>query len=84
MITKEEVFEGLKEILTVIRPSTDLTGVNYDTELVRELGVDSLTMMLLSLAVEEKYNMRFPALQEPFRTVGEVCDFVVKTVGQAA
>lgn len=77
MTSKEEVFAGLKEILGVIRPATDLSGVNYDTELVRELGVDSLTMMLLSLAVEEKFEMRFPDMQKPFLTVGDVCDFVV-------
>ncbi len=55
-MTKEQVFDGLKEVLTVLRPHTDLTGVDYETELVRGLGIDSLTMMLLSLAVEEKYS----------------------------
>ena len=56
-MTREEVFEGLKEILAVVRPNTDLSAANYNTELVRELGVDSLTMMLLSLAVEDKFKM---------------------------
>ena len=76
-MTREEVFEGLKEVLTVIRPNTDLTQTNYQTELVRDLGVDSLTMLLLSLAVEEKFQMRFPDGAPAPVTVGEVCDAVL-------
>jgi acyl carrier protein len=77
-MTKEEVFAGLKEILAVIRPNTDLSKADYDTELVRELGIDSLTMLLLSLAVEEKFKMKFPDGQAVPATVGEVCESVLK------
>ena len=76
-MTREEVFEGLKEILAVVRPNTDLTDVNFETELVRELGIDSLTMLLLSLAAEEKFQMRFQDGAPAPTTVGEVCDAVV-------
>ena len=34
-MTREEVFEGLKEVLSVIRPHTDLSQTNFQTELVR-------------------------------------------------
>ena len=77
-MTKEQVFDGLKEILSVLRPHTDLAGVHYETELVRGLGIDSLTMMLLSLAVEEKFKMRFPDGQPMPVTVGDVCESVLK------
>ena len=76
-MTKQEVFEGLKEIISAMRPQTDLTNVSYDTELVRELGIDSLFMILLSLAVEEKFQMRFPDGAAAPTTVGEVCDSVL-------
>jgi acyl carrier protein len=76
-MTREEVFEGLKEILSVIRPNTDLSQTGFETELVRELGIDSLTMLLLSLAVEEKFKMRFPDGAPAPTTVGEVCDAVL-------
>ena len=68
-MTKQEVFDGLKEVLTVLRPHTDLTDVNFDTELVRGLGIDSLTMMLLSLAVEEKFKNIAAAPLERLRVV---------------
>ena len=76
-MTKEEVLSGLKEVIAVIRPNTDLTDVNYDTELVRGLGIDSLTMMLLALSAEEKFQVRFPDGQPLPKTVGEVCDAVL-------
>ena len=76
-MTKQEVFDGLKEIISAMRPQTDLTNVSYDTELVRELGIDSLFMILLSLAVEEKFQMRFPDGAAAPTTVGEVCDSVL-------
>ena len=80
-MTKQEIFDGLKEIISVMRPGTDLSTVDYDTELVRELGIDSLFMILLSLAVEQKFNMRFPDGQAAPTTVGEVCDSVLKALG---
>ncbi len=80
-MTKEEVFEGLKEILTVLRPHTDISNVDYDTELITGLGIDSLTMMLLSLGAEERFKMRFPDGQALPVTVGEVCDTILKQLG---
>ncbi|MBO4635350.1 MAG: acyl carrier protein [Bacteroidales bacterium] len=79
-MTREQVFDGLKEVIAVIRPNTDLTNVGFDTELVRELGIDSLSMMLLSLAVEEKFQMRFDVGAAAPTTVGEVCDAVIKAL----
>ena len=79
-MTRQEVFDGLKEVIAVIRPNTDLTNVTFDTELVRQLGIDSLSMMLLSLAVEEKFQMRFAVGAPVPTTVGEVCDTVLQAV----
>ena len=79
-MTQEQVLDGLKEVLTVLRPNTDLANVNNSTELVRELGIDSLTMMLLSLAVEEKFKMRFPDGGPMPVTVGDVCENVLKAL----
>ncbi len=80
-MTREEVLDGLKEIIKDIRPNTDLSKADYQTELVRELGVDSLTMLVLSLAAEEKFQMHFPDGAPAPMTVGEVCDAVLKAKG---
>ena len=37
-------------------------------------------MLLLSLAVEEKFKMHFPDGEAVPKTVGEVCDSVIKAL----
>lgn len=75
-MTRENIFEGLKEILALIKPSMDLSGVNESSQLVRDVGLDSLTIMLLSLAVENKFQFKFEGTPK-FNTVGEVIDYII-------
>ena len=79
-MTRQDVFDGLKEIIAVLRPATDLTDVDFETELVRGLGIDSLSMIMLALATEEKFQTRFPDGEAAPTTVGEVCDAVLKAL----
>lgn len=72
---KETIFEGLKEILTQIKPSSDFSGINEDSQLVRDVGLDSLTILLLSLAIENKFNFKFEG-NPKFTTVGEVMSYI--------
>ena len=72
---REKIFEELKEILLQIKPSMDFSTVNEDSQLVRDLGLDSLTILLLSLAVENKFGFKFEG-QPRFNTVGEVMDHI--------
>ena len=72
---REKIFGDLKEILTQIKPSMDLSAVNDDSQLVRDLGLDSLTILLLSLAVEHKFGFKFEGTPR-FETVGEVMDYI--------
>ena len=81
-MTKETAFEGLKEILASVKPKLDQSNINYDSKLLGDLGIDSLSMLLLSLAAENKFNMRF-ASDVKLETVGDVCDYVVKVTNQA-
>ena len=72
---REEIFNGLKEILLQVKPNLDLTSVNEDSQLVRDLGLDSLIILLVSLAVENKFGFKFDGMPK-FNTVGEVMDYV--------
>ena len=65
----------MKEILKLIKPSADFTNINEDSQLVRDVGLDSLTIMLLSLAIENKFGFTFEG-NPKFNTVGEVIDYV--------
>ena len=72
---RETILTGLKEILAQIKPSMDLSAVNEDSQLVRDVGLDSLTILLLSLAVENKFGFKFES-NPKFTTVGEVIDYI--------
>ncbi len=72
---REIIFEGLKEILNLIKPSMDLSAINEESQLVRDVGLDSLTILLLSLAIENKFEFKFEG-QPKFKTVGEVIDYI--------
>lgn len=74
-MTKEEALTALKEILTVIRPAADLDAVTFETQLTRDLGLDSLSMMLMALAIEDKLSVTFEN-NVPFVTVNDVCKYV--------
>ena len=74
-MTREEIFEGLKGVLSVVKPKMDLSGISEESRLVLDLGLDSLSMLLMSLAIEQKFafEMKEP---KPFETVGSVIDFI--------
>ena len=72
---RENIFNELKEILKLIKPSADFSTINDDSQLVRDVGLDSLTILLLSLAIENKFGFKFEG-NPKFTTVGEVIDFV--------
>ena len=76
-MTRETVFEGLKEILANVKPKLDQSNITFDSKLLGDLGIDSLSMLLLSLAAENKFSMRF-ASDATLETVGDVCDYIVK------
>lgn len=70
---REAIFEEVKDILKQIKPSSDLSAINDDSQLVRDVGLDSLTILLLSLAIENKFGFKFEG-NPKFVTVGEVLD----------
>lgn len=72
-MTKEEIFERMKEILSVVRPSANIDDVNFDTLLVKDLALDSLSMLLMGLALEKEFDVRFDS-NFNFNTIGDVCD----------
>ena len=72
---REAILSELKEILKLIKPSMDLSKVMEESQLVRDVGLDSLTILLLSLAIENKFGFKFEG-NPKFTTVGEVIDYI--------
>ena len=72
---RETIFNELKDILTLIKPSADYSKIDEDSQLVRDVGLDSLTILLLSLANENKFGFKFEG-NPKFTTVGEVINHI--------
>ena len=75
-MSKLEVMEGLKEILSAIRPDSVLDAITMESRLVEDLAIDSLMMFLLSLAIEKKFDVTIDEKQI-FKTVDDVCSYIV-------
>ncbi|MCQ2173879.1 MAG: phosphopantetheine-binding protein [Bacteroidales bacterium] len=76
-MTEQEIFEKLKEVLKQIKPRMDTGAVTMDSSLTTDLGMDSLAMLLISFACEDKFKIRFePKVQ--FRTVKDVVEYISK------
>ena len=69
------MLDQLKEILGNIVPDIDLDTVTEDSNLVDDLGFDSLALMMLSMEIEDAFDFKFTELV-PFETVGDVCGYL--------
>lgn len=70
-----DTLERLKKVFKSVKPNVDTDNITNDTLLMQDLGVDSLSMILLALAIEKEFNFRFDTVN-PFKTVGEVISYI--------
>ncbi len=69
------VYDKLITILQRVKPNVDISTVNMDSRLITDLGIDSLSMMLLAISVEDEFGIEFGD-DTNFSTVKEICDYV--------
>lgn len=74
-MTKEAIFEELKGIFRQIRPTLNTDTLTPETRLIEELALDSLTILLLSFTIEQKFGFQFEGAPK-FATVSEVIDHI--------
>lgn len=80
MLTREEIFNGLKEVLLMIDPSKEevVNNITEDSRLVEDIGLASVSLLYLVIAVEEKFNIEFGDLGvEDFKTVRQTIDYIL-------
>ena len=73
-MTQEYILDELKAIFKQITPKVDTDTITLDTRLVEDLGLDSLTILLMSFAIEKRFEFKFESVQR-FATVGEVVGY---------
>lgn len=69
------MLERLKKIISKVLPSLDVSSVTDDTRLIEDLGFDSLSIMMMSMEIEDEFNFRFTEFVK-FETVGDVCGYL--------
>lgn len=76
-MNRENILTELKTIFKQIKPNLDLDTVTPQTRLIEDLGLDSLTILLLSFAIEKKFEFKFEGTPK-FASVEEVMDYIEK------
>ncbi len=72
----DEVRAGLAEILNEVA-DVDASDVTDDKSFTDDLDVDSLSMVEVAMAAEEKFGVKIPDDDLPkLRTVGDAVDYI--------
>ena len=69
------VLEKLKGMITDVLPLVDPDTITLDTRLSEDLGLNSMTMMLFALSIENEFDIEFIDAPD-FYTVSDVVTFI--------
>ncbi len=76
--SREEIVAGLAEVLEEVA-GTPADAVKPEAAFDKDLDVDSLTMVEVVVACEERFGVRIPdEALEGLRTVGDAVDYIAK------
>lgn len=85
MLTRQEIFEKLKEILISMDPTKKdkIDSVNESTRLLEDLGLTSVAMLYMVVAIEETFDILFDNLgTDDFKTIGNTIDYIEEKTKQ--
>jgi acyl carrier protein len=79
IVNEEEIREGLAEILEEVA-GVKPADVQLDKSFTDDLDVDSLSMVEIALAAEDKFGVKIPDDElAGLKTVGDVVGYIQKT-----
>ena len=79
MLSREEILQGLKRILLIMDPNKKdaINNAYENTRLQEDLGLASVSLLYLVVAIEEEFGIEFDELGvEDFKTVGQTIDYI--------
>jgi acyl carrier protein len=75
--TQEEVLEGLAEIVNEVA-GVEVEDVQLDKSFIGDLDVDSLSMVEVVVAAEEKFDVKIPDDEvKNLSTVGDAVNYIL-------
>ncbi len=69
------IFDKLIEIFQNVIPEVSSDDIHEDSLLVEDLGLNSLTMMLLAVSIEDEYGITFDDSAK-LETVNDVISYI--------
>ena len=80
-MSRGDIFEELKSILIAAEANEPANAVQCteDTNMLTDLGLNSVGVLYIVIAIEETFNIRFVDVNmSSFDTVGSVIDYIEK------
>jgi len=74
-MTDQQILDKLKSVFQTVNPKQDLDKVTMESRLFEDLGVDSLTLLLLTLSIESEFGITLES-DARFKTVAEVVKYI--------
>lgn len=76
-MTRDLIIEKLKNIYTLVSGNDDVTGFTEESDLRTGLGLNSIGMLYMIIAIEEDFSIRFENVaMGDFNTVADVINFI--------
>ena len=79
LMTREKIIEQLKDILFSADPSIKARAIELseDTRMAQDLGLSSIGMLYIAIAIEETFNLRFDNVGvSDFGCVRDIVDYI--------
>ena len=79
-MTKESIFEKLRDILADLA-DIDREDIRPDSEMVYDIGLDSMEILKLISAIEKEYSIQIPVrMARTFVTVQDMADYTTAAI----
>ena len=77
-MNEKEIFDRLLKVFSiVVNRNVDSNLINVDSKIVEDLGVNSIGLVYLAVAVEEEFDVDMSdASLESFKTVQDVINYI--------
>lgn len=77
-MTREEVVAKMIEYAAMAW-NVDAAGINENTNIAEELGVESVKRVAVSASIENDFDIMIPVARfGQYKTIGELADFVME------
>lgn len=83
-MSRNEIIIKLMDVMQMAMPASgfDADSITEDTRLVNDLGLSSVGVLYVVIAIEEFFNIRFDDVGfADFKTIGDVVNYIEKKLG---